>query len=112
MDILNLTPHAISVRQCDGKILTVPPSGIVARVSVSRTGKGFIEGVPVSDICNGAVTGVPDSVDDRIYLVSSLVATSLPNRADLYVPYDYMRDSSNNILYAASLVRYVKAVKI
>ncbi|GIV82571.1 MAG: hypothetical protein KatS3mg051_1925 [Anaerolineae bacterium] len=34
--IINLTPHPLNIERADGEILTVPPSGTVARCAEQR----------------------------------------------------------------------------
>jgi hypothetical protein len=47
MTIVNLTPHALTVRTTDGDI-TIPPAAPAARVAVSTTPDGAVDGIPVT----------------------------------------------------------------
>lgn len=108
MKLVNLTPHAIVLRSapvtcCDGwqgmdcvlcggqgiycpPDTTIPPSGVIARVSTTPGKPEVVEGVPVpvySPSRFGSVTGLPsDHSDNTLYIVSGIVlsaASSLLN---------------------------------
>ena len=88
MKIVNLTPHAIVVRQTDGSDLTIPASGTVARVS-STPGAviGTLAGAPVLAAPTwGDVTGLPDPMPGTAYVVSALVLARCAGRADVVAP--------------------------
>ena len=86
---VNLTPHAITVRQQDGTDITFPPAGMVARLE--NTGAeipmGNIEGVPILSRTNfGEVVGLPQYETEGVnYIVSSLVAAHIV-RQDVFSP--------------------------
>jgi len=46
--IINLTPHEIRIFSAEGKALSVPPSGIVARVEERSESLAPINGIPVT----------------------------------------------------------------
>lgn len=95
MNIINLTPHAITVLGQNGEvILAIAPSGQVARVSQTREIVGSINGIPVYRSKYGAVTGLPESVDGVALIVSALVRLASPGRADVYSPGELVRDAS------------------
>lgn len=96
MKIVNLTPHAIGIYDAAGVaiLLTVPPSGAVARVTISRDSAGTVAGLPVFISCTGDVTGLPDSDVDTIYLVSALVRLAAPTRRDVYSPGELIRNAA------------------
>lgn len=49
MKIINLTPHSITfVDDAGNTVLTVEPSGQVARCSVAREKIGMINGIPIN----------------------------------------------------------------
>lgn len=98
MKLINLTPHQIDIHTTDG-VLSLPPSGQVARVSQTSTlvGPLDVDGghtVVVNRRRMGAVTGLPDQVDGTALVVSALVAAAVPGRADVFSPGDLVRDSS------------------
>ena len=62
MNIINLTPHAITICGADGSIiLTIPASGNLARVSAHTVQTGEIDGIPVTSTVYGEVEGLPAS---------------------------------------------------
>lgn len=99
--MLNLTPHAITLRTSHGDI-TYPPSGTIARVATVENVVGHAEivppGVPETDEQGnsnatrvpviarsfGAVEGLPP--EGVPCIVSALVAGAVPGRAGVYAP--------------------------
>ena len=91
-DIKNLTPHQIAVLGANGETLAVlPPSGQVARVSMTRELSGEVCGLPVFRSVAGAVVGLPAEQDGVALVVSALVRLALPGRRDLYSPGELVR---------------------
>lgn len=61
MTIVNLTPHAINFLDSNNHpILTVEPSGTIARAKQTRTPCGTIAGIPVNQCAYGTVQGLPE----------------------------------------------------
>jgi len=86
MNIVNLTPHSISLQVGD-KTTIFPASGTVARVSQ--------ECVPTRDEIAGALVysstfgevDMPGKIDGTIYIVSGMVLTALAGcRGDVIAP--------------------------
>lgn len=120
MKIINLTPHTINIlwELCwlNGSpsghyetLAEVEPSGQVARVT-SKTVKvddveidGFF--VPVTGTTYGEVEGLPAPEEGTIYIVSSLVASRVPNRTDVFIPNESVRDDKGRIVGCKSLGR-------
>ena len=106
MRLVNLTPHEIVIVGAgDAELLRIPPSGQVARVSVTRVAGngGFpmcVTGgaeIPVTVPKYGNVTGLPPSSDvgDIGYIVSALVRQAVGStRNDLFSPGELVRDSN------------------
>ena len=104
MKIINLTPHAINFVQEDrSPILTVEPSGQLARVSVHTETTGEIAGIPVTKSVYGEVEGLPEPEEGTIYIVSSLVAGRVPERKDVFIPNESVRDEKGRIIGCKSL---------
>ena len=84
--MINLTPHAITVRAADGTDTTYPPSGTVARVSTTDEVVGAcpVTGAPIVRRVFGEVTGLPE--EGTPCLVSALVLSAVPGRAGVYAP--------------------------
>lgn len=95
-NIVNLTPHAIAVYSADGAtlLLSVQPSGNVARVTVSRAETARIGEIPVFASVVGAVTGLPEKADNTVYIVSALVRLAVTTRLDVFSPGELIRDAN------------------
>ncbi len=98
--IFNLTPHPIHILDEDNKIIRAyPTSGSVARVGVINTKKGFtIDDIPVFSKEFTEAINVPEYKFGTFYIVSQIVKAALPNRDDLIVPDDIVRDNVGNII--------------
>lgn len=108
MKIVNLTPHSINfVNEGGEEILEVKPSGSLARVT-SRTvtveGETYC-GIPVTKTVYGEVEGLPDPEDGTIFVVSGIVAQRVPDRRDVFIPNESVRDPKGNIIGCRSLGR-------
>ena len=99
--IVNLTPHAITII---GKTpITIPPSDTVARCAVTRHQVGSVNGIPVNRSVFGTVEGLPDPQPDTYYIVSAVVAQACPDRNDLLIPDDTVRDEQGRIIGCRAL---------
>jgi len=91
----------------DGPTVTIPPSGQVARCATSRVQVDTVtvDGitVPVNRTEFGAVTGLPDPQPDTIFIVSAVVAQAVPNRPDVFIVDDAVRDDQGRIIGARAL---------
>ena len=109
MNIINLTPHAITLmpKGPDGPSVTIPPSGQVARCAVDRVQVDTVtvDGitVPVNQTRFGEVSDLPDPRPDTIYVVSALVAQAVPDRQDVFIVDDAVRDDQGRIIGAKAL---------
>ena len=109
MNIINLTPHPLNLMPegSDGPTVTIPPSGIVARCATSRVQVGTVTvdgiAIPVNRTQFGEVTGLPDPQPDTIYIVSAVVAQAVPNRPDVFIVDDTVRDEQGRIIGAKAL---------
>ena len=104
---INLTPHSITFVNGDGKkILAIEPSGQLARVSSKTvlTGEDY-NNIPVTRTEYGEVKGLPAPAEDTIYIVSSLVAQRVPERNDVFIPNESVRDDKGRIVGCKSLGR-------
>lgn len=112
MKFVNLTPHAITFFQKNledqtmNKLLTVRPSGQIARVAAKTVviSEGF-DGVPVTATEYGEVEGLPEPEDGTIYIVSSIVAERCRDRDDVFIPNESVRDAQGRIIGCLSLGR-------
>lgn len=111
----NLTPHAIVIQSPEGTV-TLPPSGVVARVATIEEPAGtvVVDGVevPVARRRFGAVEGLPpDYGPDRPVVVSALVLEALrasgAPTSGVYAPDTgptAVRDAEGRILAVTRLV--------
>jgi len=101
---VNLTPHSIIFMDAAGNtVLTVEPSGQVARCSVTREKVGEINGIPVNRSRFGEVENLPEPKEGTIYIVSALTAQAVPEREDVYITDDAVRDDQGQIIGCRAL---------
>ncbi len=93
VNFVNLTPHAITIIISDSKQLTIPASGLIARVSQIEEILPPIAGIPVIRATLGEVEGLPSPIKGTVYIVSALTAGAISGRDDVYVPGDLIRDT-------------------
>jgi len=111
MKIINLTPHAVTINGIL-ESLTIPPSGMVARVETATSISSIVnvEGVAlrVSTQSMGQVVGLPAPEPEgaTYYLVSLPVAQALAgSRPDVLAPGPLVRDSEGRPVACDGLVR-------
>lgn len=97
MKIVNLTPHDINIIT-EGGIITFPASGSIARVATMRETVREINGVPVNRTVFGEVVGLPAPEDDTMYIVSLATAKAAPERDDLLITDEAVRDDSGRVI--------------
>ena len=100
MPFINLTPHAIVI--VDGP--TFAPSGTVARCGVISAHAGSHAGVNLSYTAYGEVIDLPDPSDGVYLIVSGLVRSAVPGRADVVSPGDLARDGAGVVIGCRGLV--------
>ena len=101
MRIVSLVPHTTRLMDMGKVVLSVPPSGLVARVEVleAEAEELDLDGtvVPVIRTRFGRVTGLPDAEPGTFYIVSGLVLDYAIDRADLLVPARLVRSGGRVI---------------
>jgi len=106
---VNLTPHALNLMPAGptGPVVTIPPSGLVARCTVDRVQVDTVTvdgiSVPVNQTRFGEVFDLPDPQPDTIFVVSALVAQAVPDREDVFFPDDIVRDANGNVIGCRAL---------
>jgi len=109
LQIVNLTPHTITLMPAGptGPVVTIPPSGRVARCATYRVQAGTVTvdgiSVPVNQTRFGKVENLPEPQPDTIYVVSAIVAQAVPEREDVFVVDDTVRDDQGRIIGARAL---------
>lgn len=105
--ILNLTPHVIKIG--GGTVgAEFPASGNVARVAMNAILDSHATaelGLPIMRQVPGPVVGLPDAVEGVWLIVSAMVRTACPNRADLLSPGELIRDTAGQPVGCIGLVR-------
>jgi len=91
MVFVNLTPHTVNVVDDLGNIiLSVAPSGNVARVATQQTVVGNVGGIDIVRTVFSDVDGLPAPQPDTVYVVSTLVLQALKDagvsRNDVVAP--------------------------
>ena len=103
--ILNMTPHPVNIIDEENKvILSIQPTGLV-RLKAITVKKDSINGIPTSSTEFGQPDGLPDFSFGTFIIVSQLVKSALPQRTDLLVPAEVVRDKEGNIIGCRSLGR-------
>jgi hypothetical protein len=109
LNIVNLTPHALNLMPegPDGPVVTIPPSGLVARCAVDRVQVDTVTvdgiSVPVNQTWFGEVSDLPEPQPDTIFVVSTLVAQAVPDYQDVFIVDDVVRDEQGRIIGARAL---------
>lgn len=100
--IINLTPHTINFVGQDNAIVASIPSSGVARAAQRRKIVDIIEidgiSLPIARCTYGDVQGLPDPMADTIYIVSAITAQAVPERQDVFIVDDSVRDESGRII--------------
>lgn len=123
MKIINLTPHTINILRmghaCYEEILSVSPSGMVARLAVERkeidnitfannqavgNPHDGLDGIAFYKSVFGEPTDLPPEEEGTIYIVSSLFRSGF-DREDLWVPGELIRDDQGNPIGCLGLSR-------
>lgn len=97
--IVNMTPHDVVMYGNDNRAFcTFPASGKLIRLSQRNETVGDIDGIPTIKVVFGEPEGLPEYDPDTIYIVSAFVKSALPDRTDLVVPSDPVRDPDGRII--------------
>lgn len=107
MQIINLTPHSITiVDENNTPILVLPKADVPARVSCSIVATGeTINGIPVTANSYSDIENLPAPAEDTVYVVSSIVANRCKDRNDVFVPNESVRNDAGIIIGCRSLGR-------
>ena len=104
-NLINLTPHGINIMTGPNTGIYIPVSGIVARCQSTRQQVGEVNGIPVNRTKYGEVYDLPDQQDGVCYIVSLAVAKACPDRYDLFVVDDTVRDENGKIIGVRALAQ-------
>lgn len=106
MTFINCTPHPITLLGSDNEVIISLSKGeVVPRLSQSTKQVDVVEGVSITETSFGEIQDLPEPKEGVLLIVSRLVLTACPNRKDLVVPNELVRDSDGNIKGCKSLAR-------
>lgn len=103
MNIINLTPHAVTFVSESGEKEVFEASGNIARVeqfmfSIPETKYNLKTTVP------DCVVGLPRMEVNTIYIVSAMVREAEKERDDLWSPAEFLRDDKGNIIGCSAFI--------
>lgn len=102
--IKNCTPHEINILDEGGfPLFTLMPEELPARLKVTTERVGTAYGIPLSRNTFGEPDNLPEPEDGVLLIVSAMIKTAFPERADLAVPTEMVRDSKGVVLGCKSL---------
>ena len=108
MQLVNLTPHPFNLVDSNGDIvLSLDGADNPPRVDVQDSFDQTIQvdgnDVDVFQNSYGDVQNLPDPQDGVLYIVSRMVVNACPDRDDLVIPNDLVRDDDGNIVGCQNL---------
>lgn len=103
--IRNLTPHTVTIVTSTGEQIIYMPTGVIPRLSTKTIQVGAVDGIPLTSTVFGDVQDMPDAVQDVYLIVSRMVLAAMPNRKDLLVPNELVRNDKGMIIGCRSLAK-------
>lgn len=98
-NFINMTPHKVVLLDDSNKVIRIFESEGLIRLKADTVRAGLLDkDIPLSKTVFGEPQGLPDYNGEDYFIVSQLVKTALPNRADLVVPAEVQRDENGNII--------------
>ena len=94
---INLTPHTINELTTD---LSIPPSGLVARLDHKTKQTAQLDGIPVYSKQFGEVQNLPDPQPDTYCIVSGIMLdhAKAMGRTDCLAPAELVRDEQGQVV--------------
>lgn len=131
MQLINLTPHPVVLLDADESVaLELPKFRDPPRAKEERQKEGDIRtkrdhplqmyadpslnpygiersiiDIPVNRVSLGSVEGLPEPLNGVAYIVSRIVAEAAPERDDLYIPDETVRDEEGRIIGCKALAQ-------
>jgi hypothetical protein len=107
MTVINKTPHPVYVVDGEGKVIrTYEKDATPIRLASKTVSAGALpDGTPLTATEFGEPEGLPAYQEGTWYIVSQIVKSALPDRTDLLVPAEVVRDSAGQIVGCKSLGR-------
>ncbi len=104
MKATNLTPLAINVVLEDNAVVTIAPSGNLARCAEKSAVVGKVGDIPLYKTTYGDVGGLPAPEDGVIFIVSAMVRMAVPDRKDVFSPGVLVRNAAGEIIGCKGLI--------
>ena len=101
--IINMTPHQVVVVAKEGEVVKTFPSEGTIRLSMKTVEVGEIGGIRLTKTEYGEPEGLPEDADGVYYIVSAMVKAACPDRHDLLVPAEQVRNTAGQIIGCRSL---------
>ena len=109
-NIINLTPHEISIVNEEGNVIKVFESAGVARAAQNDVQIGMLEGIPIIETKFGEPVDLPEYNQGTYYIVSALTAKAASlsgrNTRDLLLTGKTVRNSDGQIIGCQALAKY------
>ena len=109
-NIINLTPHEISIVNEEGNVVKTFESVGEARAAQDDVEIGTLEGIPIVETTFGKPIDLPEYSQGTYYIVSAITAkaASLSGRStrDLLLTGKTVRNSSGQIIGCQALAKY------
>ena len=101
MELVNLTPHEITIYK-DGRIIKkIPPSGIDVALQQKTKERGSLKlddyEIPMQETSYTTVKNLPEAKEGVLYIVPLIIAANMPQRRDLVFPCRYERNETGSI---------------
>lgn len=103
MNIVNATPHTVNLLKEDGSVSRDFEPEVSIRVVSDTTPVGQLAGINYTDTEYGDPVGLPPERENVCYIVSNVVKDACPDRRDLLVPSEQVRDAKGRVIGCKSL---------
>ncbi len=101
---INKTPHDVTIVGEDGKtIITFPKSDNPFRLEEETISLGKIGDIPITETIMKTEGDLPKKKIGVFYIVSRAVQEAYPDRIDLFIPNESVRDKDGKIIGCRSL---------
>ena len=109
-NIINLTPHEISIVNEEGNVIKVFESAGVARAAQKDVEIGMLEGIPIIETEFGKPVNLPEYNQGTYYIVSAITAKAAylsgRNTQDLLLTAKTVRSGDGQIIGCQALAKY------
>ncbi len=103
MKYSNFAPHDVNLLNSEGSIFRTFPTEGNARIEEKIIASQLLSGLRTVQVEFGKVKNLPQPEENTLYIVSSMVFNALPNRKDLCVPFDFVRNAKKQIIGCRAL---------